>query len=67
MKNFWPSHCFALALAACAPAGTPAPAPTATLIAMPTAGARPTVPPPGELIAHDTRFIRRERKRHQGI
>ena len=46
----------ALALAACAPAGTPVPTPTATLIAMPTAGARPTVPPPGELIimTHDS-------------
>ncbi len=45
----------ALALAACAP-GAPAPTPSPTFIAMPTAGARPTVPPPGELtlMTHDS-------------
>lgn len=46
---------FALAIAACAPS-TPAPTPSPTFIAMPTAGARPTVPPPGALtlMTHDS-------------
>lgn len=45
----------ALVIAACAP-GTPAPTPSPTFIAMPTAGARPTIPPPGELtlMTHDS-------------
>ncbi len=42
-------------LAGCA-AATPTPAPTATPITAPTAGPRPTVPPPGELVlmSHDS-------------
>jgi len=44
-----------LMLAACAPS-TPAPTPSPTFIAMPTAGARPTVPPPTEvtIMTHDS-------------
>lgn len=46
----------ALALIGCAAAGTPTPAPTATPITMPTAGPKPTIPPPGELVVmtHDS-------------
>jgi len=45
----------ALVITGCAQ-GTPAPTPSPTFIAMPTAGARPTVPPPGELtvMTHDS-------------
>ncbi len=45
----------AFAVIGCAPS-TPAPTPTATPITMPTAGPKPTIPPPGELVvmAHDS-------------
>jgi len=58
MKKLYVFFAFALlafAMAACAQ-GTPTVAPTPTLIALPTAGARPTVPPPTELtvMTHDS-------------
>jgi thiamine transport system substrate-binding protein len=46
----------AVSIVGCATGGAPTPTPTSTPLAMPTAGARPTVPPPGELtvMTHDS-------------